>query len=32
MAGVLGYDAVVDVDQLLAEERVDKSGPGASTQ
>jgi hypothetical protein len=32
MAGVLGYDAVVDVDQLLAEERIDKSGPGASTQ
>ena len=32
MAGVLGYDAVVDVDQMLAEERIDKSGPGASAQ
>ncbi len=32
MAGMLGYDAVVDVDQVLAEERVDKSGPGASAQ
>jgi hypothetical protein len=32
MAGVLGYDAVVDVDQMLAEERIDKTGPGASAQ
>jgi hypothetical protein len=32
MAGVLGYDAVVDVDQVLAEERIDNSGPGASAQ
>nr|WP_243415128.1 tetratricopeptide repeat protein [Altererythrobacter segetis] len=32
MAGVLGYDAVVDVDQVLAEERINKSGPGASAQ
>ena len=32
MAGVLGFDAVVDVDQVLAEERIDKSGPGAPAQ
>ena len=32
MAGVLGYDAVVDVDQVLAEERLDKTAPGASAQ
>jgi hypothetical protein len=32
MAGVLGYDAVVDVDQVLAEERIDKTGPGAPAQ
>jgi hypothetical protein len=32
MAGVLGYDAVVDVDQLLAEQRADNSGQGASAQ
>ena len=32
MAGMLGYDAVVDVDQVLAEQRVTKSGPGASAQ
>lgn len=40
MAGMLGYDAVVDVDQVLAEQRVDNrpssgantSGPGASAQ
>ena len=32
MAGMLGYDAVVDVDQVLAEQRADNSGPGASAQ
>lgn len=32
MAGLLGYDAVVDVDQVLAEERIDKTGPGAPAQ
>jgi hypothetical protein len=32
MAGVLGYDAVVDVDQVLAEERVAKAGPDAAAQ
>jgi hypothetical protein len=32
MAGVLGYDAVVDVDQVLAEERVAKAGPDATAQ
>jgi hypothetical protein len=32
MAGVLGYDAVVDVDQMLADVRIDKTGPGASAQ
>jgi hypothetical protein len=32
MAGVLGYDAVVDVDQVLAEERVAQPGPDAAAQ
>ena len=32
MAGMLGYDAVVDVDQVLAEQPVTNSGPGASAQ
>jgi hypothetical protein len=32
MAGMLGYDAVVDVDQVIAEQRADNSGPGASAQ
>lgn len=32
MAGMLGYDAVVDVDQVLAEQRADNSVPGASAQ
>jgi hypothetical protein len=32
MAGMLGYDAVVDVDQVLAEQRADNSQPGATAQ
>jgi hypothetical protein len=32
MAGMLGYDAVVDVDQVLAETQGDRSGPGAPAQ
>jgi hypothetical protein len=32
MAGMLGYDAVVDVDQVLAEERVAQTGPDAAAQ
>jgi hypothetical protein len=29
---MLGYDAVVDVDQVLAEQRQTSSGPGAPAQ
>jgi hypothetical protein len=32
MAGTLGYDAVVDPDQVLAEQRVTTSGPSAPAQ
>jgi hypothetical protein len=32
MAGTLGYDAVVDVDQVLAEERANTPGAGAAGQ
>jgi hypothetical protein len=32
MAGMLGYDAVVDVDQVIAEQRQPSSGPGAPAQ
>jgi hypothetical protein len=32
MAGQLGYDAVTDVDQVLAEQRSDAGGEGAAVQ
>jgi hypothetical protein len=32
MAGTLGYDAVVDVDQVLAEQRGDASATGGAAQ
>jgi hypothetical protein len=32
MAGMLGYDAVVDVDQVLAEQQANGAAPSAPAQ